>query len=65
MFENNEMKNRSQIVFEFLIIQVYYCFSKAVARDFHSTSYNKYCQNARQTTRSIIVLVYLLVFHLV
>lgn len=28
IFENNETKNCSQIVFELVIMQVYYCFSR-------------------------------------
>lgn len=62
IFENNETKNCSQIVFELVIMQVYYCFSKAVPSDFHLASYNKCCQNSRQTTLPIIISVYLLFF---
>lgn len=54
IFENNETKTCSQIVFELVIIQVDYCFSKPVPSDFHLASYKKCCQNARQTILSII-----------
>lgn len=42
VFENNKTKNHSQIIFVLVIIQMCYCFSKAIPRDFHLASYSAY-----------------------
>lgn len=43
-----------------LVISAVLPFLKAVSRRFHLASYNKCCQNARQTTHFLIISVYLL-----